>query len=134
MIEQYNNQVMAFSKSFADAAFKVQGLALANFEKIAGLQLKALENSANATAAFVTEAMEARDLDGFKAIWPKGVSVAKESAEKLYSTSQEVFGLNVKTGEAIGELAKTTFAASNETLKSQVELVKNAAATAVKAK
>ncbi|UXI68745.1 phasin family protein [Tahibacter amnicola] len=130
MIEQYNNQVLAFSKSFADAAFKVQGLALQNFEKIADLQLKTFENRANATAAFVSEALEVRDFDGLKAIWPKSVSLAKESAEKVYSTSQEVFGLGIKTSEALGELAKTTFAATNETLQNQANAFKKAAPAA----
>ena len=127
MIEQYNNQVLAFSKSFADAAFKAQGIALANFEKIADIQLKNFENRANATAAFVSEALEVRDFEGLKAIWPKGVTLAKESAEKAYATTQEVFGLSVKTGEALSEVAKTNFAATNETLQSQVETFKKAA-------
>lgn len=131
MIEQYNNQVLAFSKSFAEAAFKVQGLALQNIEKIADLQLKTIENRANATAAFVTEALEVRDFDGLKAIWPKGVTLAKESAEKAYATTQEVFGISVKAGEALGELAKTNFVATNETIKSNVESFNKAAAAAV---
>lgn len=130
MIEQYNNQVLAFSKSFADAAFKLQGLALQNFEKIADIQLKTFENRATATAAFVSEALEVRDFEGLKAIWPKGVTLAKESAEKAYSTSQEVFGLTIKTGEAFGEIAKTNFAATNETLQNQVNSFKKAAAAA----
>lgn len=132
MIEQYNNQVLAFSKSFADAAFKFQGIALANFEKIADIQIKNFENRANATAAFVTEALEVRDFEGLKAIWPKGVTLAKESAEKAYSTSQEVLGLSVKAGEALGEVAKTNFAATNETLQSQVNSFKKAATAAAK--
>ncbi|HVJ62654.1 MAG TPA: phasin family protein [Tahibacter sp.] len=132
MIEQYNNQVLAFSKSFADAAFKAQGIALANFEKIADIQLKIFENRANATAAFVSEALEVRDFEGLKAIWPKGVTLAKESAEKAYSTTQEVFGLQVKTGEALSEIAKTNFAATNETLQSQVNSFKKAATAAAK--
>lgn len=131
MIEQYNNQVLAFSKSFAEAAFKVQGLALQSFEKIADLQLKAIENRANATAAFVTEALEVRDFDGLKAIWPKGVTLAKESAEKAYANSQEVFGITVKTSEALGELAKTNFVTTNETIKNNVDSFKKAATAAV---
>jgi len=132
MIEQYNNQVLAFSKSFADAAFKAQGIALANFEKIADIQLKNFENRANATAAFVSEALEVRDFEGLKAIWPKGVTLAKESAEKAYATTQEVFGLSVKTSEALGEVAKTNFAATSETVQNQVETFKKAATASVK--
>jgi benzoyl-CoA reductase/2-hydroxyglutaryl-CoA dehydratase subunit BcrC/BadD/HgdB len=132
MIEQYNNQVLAFTKSFADAAFKAQSIALQNFEKIAEIQLKNFENRANATAAFVTEALEVRDFEGLKTIWPKGVTLAKESAEKAYSTSQEVFGLSVKTNEALGDIAKTNFAATNQNLQSQVESFKKAATAAAK--
>ena len=127
MYEQMNSQFLSLGKSFADAAVKAQSVALASFEKIADLQLKAVENHVNASSAFLSEASEVRDFDGAKAIWPKGIQLAKESAEKLYSTNQEVFGLTLKTNEALGNLIKGSFEATNETVTKQVNAVKKAA-------
>lgn len=127
MYEQFNSQFMALGKNFADATMKAQGLALESFERIAGLQLKAIENRLTATTAFWSEASEVRDFDGAKAIWPKGVQLAKESAEKAYSTSQEVLGVTMKTNQALGSLIKGSMDATNETVAKQVGAVKKAA-------
>lgn len=127
MYEQFNSQFMALGKNFADATMKAQGLALESFERIAGLQLKAIENRLTATTAFWSEASEVRDFDGAKAIWPKGIQLAKESAEKAYSTSQEVLGVTLKTNEALGGLIKGSLEATNETVAKQVSAVKKAA-------
>ena len=127
MYEQINSQFLSLGKTFADAAVKAQGVALAGFEKIADVQLKAVEKQVNASSAFWSEASEIRDLDGAKAIWPKGVALAKESAEKLYNTNQELLGITLKTNEALGNLIKGSFEATNETVTKQVNAVKKAA-------
>ncbi len=128
MYEQFNSQLLALGKNFANATVKAQGLTLESFERIADLQIKAIENHVNATSAFWTEASEVRDFEGAKAIWPKGVQLAKQSAEKLYSTGQEVFGVTLKTNEALGNLIKGSLEATNETVARQVNSVKKAAA------
>lgn len=133
MFQQINTQVLALGKNFADTAFKAQSLALEGFEKIAGLQLKTLENQVNATTAFLSEAFEARDFETAKAVWPKGVNLVKESTEKLYSTSQEVFGVGLKTSEALGQLARDAFETTNDKFTKSVNAV-NAAAASVTAK
>ena len=127
MYEQFNSQLLSLGKNFADATVKAQGLQLESFERIANLQIKAIENHVNATSAFWSEASVVRDLDGAKAIWPKGVQLAKQSAEKLYSTSQEVLGVTLKTNEALGNLIKGSLEATNETVARQVNSVKKAA-------
>ena len=127
MYEQMNSQFLSLGKNFADAAVKAQSVALASFESIAGLQLKAVENHVNASSAFWAEASEVRDFEGAKAIWPKGIQLAKESAEKLYATNQEVIGLTLKTTEQIGNLIKGSFEATNEAVTKQVNSVKKAA-------
>ena len=127
MYEQMNSQFLSLGKNFADAAVKAQSVALASFESIAGLQLKAVENHVNASSAFWAEASEVRDFEGAKAIWPKGIQLAKESAEKLYATNQEVIGLTLKTNEQIGNLIKGSFEATNETVTKQVNAAKKAA-------
>lgn len=127
MFEQINTQSLALGKSYADAFVKAQGLALASFERITELNLKTFEDRMKASVDFLSEAAEVRDLEAAKAFWPKGVQLAKESAEKLYATSQEVFGVSMKTSEAIGSLAKGSFENTNETITKQVNAQVNAA-------
>jgi len=127
MYEQINSQFLALSKSFTDTAFKAHSLAVEGFERITDLQLKTLENRVNATVEFFAEAAEVRDFDGLKTIFPKGVSLAKETTEKLYANGQEVFSLAVKTSEALGQLAKGSIESANESFTKQVNVVKKAA-------
>ena len=126
MFEQINSQSLALGKSYADTFVKAQGLALAGFERITELNLKTFEERIKASVEFWSEAAEVRDLEGAKAIWPKGVQLAKESAEKFYANSQEVLGVSVKTSEAIGALAKGSFESTNETITKQVNAAKKA--------
>ncbi len=117
MFEQFNNQPMfAFGKQIADNALKAQQLALQNFEQVANLQLKAIETRVNATFAFLGEAAEVRDMDGMKAIWPKGFNLVKESGEHLFAVGQEAVGHSVKTSEAISQLIKTQVESANEAM------------------
>lgn len=126
MFEQINSQSLALGKSYADTFVKAQGLALAGFERITELNLKTFEERIKASVEFWSEAAEVRDLEGAKAIWPKGVQLAKESAEKFYANSQEVLGVSLKTSEAIGSLAKGSFETTNETITKQVNAAKKA--------
>lgn len=128
MFEQINTQSLALGKSYADAFVKAQSLALASFERITELNVKTFEDRMKASVEFLTEAAEVRDLEAAKAFWPKSVQLAKESAEKLYATSQEVFGESLKTSEAIGSLAKGSFENTNETITKQVAAAKKATA------
>ena len=129
MYEQINTQVLAMSKSFADAAFKAHSVAVEGLERIADLQLKALEKNVSATVEFWSQASEVRDFDALKSFWPKGVNLVKETTEKLYANNQEVFGVTLKTSEALGQLAKGTFESANDNFTKQVNAVKKAANT-----
>ncbi|MEO8801935.1 MAG: phasin family protein [Rudaea sp.] len=128
MYEQMNSQFLAMSKNFADVAFKANGVAAEGAERIANLQLKAMENRVNAAVDFWTEAAELRDFESVKAFWPKGVNLVKESTETLYANGQEVFGLTLKTSEALGQLAKGTFEAANDRFSQQVKTATKKAA------
>ena len=127
MYEQINTQVLAMSKSFADTAFKAHSLAVEGLERIADLQLKTLEKNVSATVEFWSQAAEVRDFDALKSFWPKGVNLVKETTEKLYANNQEVFGVTLKTSEALGQLAKGSFESANENFTKQVNAVKKAA-------
>ncbi len=114
MYDQIPNQLLSFGKQAIDATFKAQHLALENFEKVAGLQLKTLEDRVGATLAFLGEASEARDFESAKTVWPKGVALAKESGEQFYAISQEALNASLKTSEAIAQLLKAQVEAANE--------------------
>lgn len=120
MNEYFNTQALAMGKSFTDAAFHAQSLAMEGFQRVTNLHMKALENRMAAAVDFMSEASEVRDLDGVKTIWPKGVNLVKETAEKVYANGQEVFGVTVKTTEALGQLAKGSFEVANDNFKKQV--------------
>lgn len=127
MFEQMNTQTAALGKNYADTFVKAQGLALAGFERITELNLKAFEERVKASVEFWTEAAEVRDFEGLKSISEKGVQLAKESAEKLYANSQEVFGVSLKTSEALGSLAKGSFDTTNEAITKQAATARKAA-------
>ena len=128
MFEQINAQSLALGKSYADAFVKAQSVALESFERITDLQIKTLEERVNAAVQFWSEATEVRDFEAARAFWPKGVQLAKENAEKMYATSQEVFGVTLKTTEALGQLAKGSFENTSETIAKNVNSAKKAAA------
>src|SRR6185312_9665013 len=77
MTQQFNNQLFAYAKQFTDSAFKAHSLALKGLEKVAELQLKALEEQTKVSAEFVAEAMETRDVDGLRGLWEKGSSLSR---------------------------------------------------------
>ena len=117
MFDTYNpKQAINLSKQFADAAFKAQGLALANVERAFEVQLKTIENRVNAAVEFANEMSELRDIESVRAMLPKSVALTKDTAEKFYSTSQELMGLSVKTGESIVEIVRGSFEAANESV------------------
>ncbi len=114
MFEQINSQMLNASKQFAEAAFKAQGIAFEGFEKAVNVQVKAVENRWNATLEFLGEAAEVNNIEAVKAFLPKGVALARETAEKTYATSQELVNVGVKTTEALTGLAKGQLEAANE--------------------
>ena len=127
MYQQFNDQFAKSTRQFADATAQVGRLALENTEAVFGLQIATLEENMNATFAFFGELAEVRDLDGAKAVWPKGVQIARENVERTIGAGQEVFGRPFKAPEAIAKLAKSQFETAAETVKADVEKATKAA-------
>lgn len=117
MFDQVSNQFLSFGKQTAETLLKANAIASEGVEKMIDVQLKTMEERFNATSELFSMASEARDAEAFKTLLPKSVSLMKDSGEKLYSTSQEIFGIVVKTNEALGELAKTNFESANGAVK-----------------
>lgn len=131
MSYQFNDQFAAATRQFADTAAHINRLTLENVQKAFGLQLATLEENAEATFSFLGEAAEVRDFDGFKTLFPKGVQVARENAERTISAGQEVFGSTVKTNEAIAEIAKSQVETATAKVQAEADkVVKTAAKTA----
>ena len=127
MYQQFNEQFAAASRQFADTAAQINRLALDNATQVFGLQLATLERNANAAFAFLGEVAEVRDAEQFKAVWPKGLQVARENFERSVNAGQEVVGRTLKAQEAIGQVAKAQFEASTAQAKDAAENVAKAA-------
>ena len=120
MYQQLNEQFAAASRQFADTAAQINRLALDNATQVFGLQLAAFEAGANATFAFLGEVAEVRNPEQFKAVFPKGLQVARENVERSIATGQDVIGRTVKANEAISQIAKAQFDASAKEATEQV--------------
>lgn len=126
---QFNEQFSVASRQFADAAAQFNRLTLENMETLFGLHVSTLSENTNATFAFVNEAIEVRDMDGLKALLPKGAQVARENVERLVSAGQETLGRTVKTHEAIASMAKSQIETATVDVRAEAEKVARAAAT-----
>ena len=126
-MNQINEQFTAATRQFADNAAEANQLALANVQQVFGLQLATIEQNAAAAFAFFGELANVRDADGLKAVLPKGIQVARETAERSISTGQEVLGQTMKTNEAIGQITKGQFEAATAQAKAGVEKATKAA-------
>lgn len=127
MYQQINEQFASATRDFADTAARTQRLALDNAQAVFGLQVAALEQNLNATVAFWNELSDTRDLDGLKAVLPKGLQVARENAERSIGTGQEVLDRTLKTNEAIGQIAKGQLEAASKQATDNAEKVAKAA-------
>ena len=127
MNAQFNESFSQFTHQFAAAASRANRLALESAETVFGVQLKTFEKNIDATTAFFGELAETRDLDGYKNLWPKGLQIARDNAERFAAAGQEVFGLTLKTTEALGQLAKSQFESATEQAQATVAKVAKAA-------
>ena len=126
MSYQFNDQFNAYNHQFAAVASRVNRLALESAESVFGVQLRTFEKNVDATTGFFGELAEARDLESYKTLWPKGLQVARDNAERVAAAGQEVFGLTLKTSEAFGALAKSQFEAATDQAQAAVAKVAKA--------
>ena len=122
-----NEQFAAASRQFVQTAAQVNRLALNHAELVFALQLGAFEQNVNAAFAHLGELADVRDADGLRKVWPKGLQIARESAERTVATGQEVLDRTVKAGEAIGQLARAQFETATAQAKAGAEQVEKAA-------
>ncbi|HET6552989.1 MAG TPA: phasin family protein [Dyella sp.] len=128
MTQQLNTQVFAYAKQLADSAFKAQSVALKGLEKVAELQIKALEKQSEAAASFISDALETRDVDGLRVLWEKAANAGRENAEHAVAVTQEIIAVTQKTAESLGALVQEQQQAANDAVTAPVAAVKKAAA------
>ena len=104
--QQFNEQFAAATRQFAETAARINRLTLDNVEKVFGLQMAAIEESANATFAFWGQVTEARDANGLRDVVPAGIQIARENAERAIAAGQEIYDRTLKTNETIAQIAK----------------------------
>jgi hypothetical protein len=102
----FDGRVVAASRQFADAAARINRVAIDHAGQVLGLQLAAIEQNARATFAFLGEVAEARDPGQLGAAWPKGLQVARDNAGRAVAAGQETLERGLEAREAIAELAK----------------------------
>ncbi|MGH8111923.1 MAG: phasin family protein [Rhodanobacteraceae bacterium] len=114
MYSQFQKQSLDFGKQFAEQSYKAQIAALKGISDVQNLQLKALESQAKSNFAFVSDALEVREVQDVTALWPKGLDFARDSVESAYATSQEILGIAQKTAEQLGEMTRSNLKAAND--------------------
>lgn len=114
MYSQVQKQSLDLGRQFAEQAYKAQVTALKGITEMQNLQVKALEAQAKANLAFITDSMEAREIQDVTALWPKGLDFARDSVEAAYTTSQEMLGVAQKAAEQLGTLTRNNLKAAND--------------------
>ena len=108
------NDFSSYTQQFAAVANRANRLALENAESVFGVQLRTFERNTTAAAGFFGELAQAGAQADLQALLPKGMQLARDNMERLASANQEVLGLSLKTGEALGALVRQPFAAKSE--------------------
>ncbi|MBT2119475.1 phasin family protein [Dyella sp. LX-66] len=130
MTQQLNAQVFAYAKQLTDNAFKAQSVAFKALEKIAELQIQALEKQSQVTSEYIADALETRDIEGLRTLWEKGSALSRENAERAVAVTQEIIAVTQKTAESLTALVQEQQQAANDAVSAPVAAVKKAAAAA----
>ena len=89
---------------FVEQATEAQALAWRGMERVADLQLEAMEGHARAATGLMAEAMIATDSAALRAILVRGNDLHRESAERAASAAGGIFDVAVETATSLGAL------------------------------
>jgi hypothetical protein len=126
------NDFSAYTQQFAAIASRANRLALENAESAFSVGVKTVERNVEAVTDYFGELAGARDFDSYKTLWPKGLQIARDNAERLVAAQQEMFGLSLKTGEAFGSLAKSHIESATDSFNATVAKAAKATRTSAK--
>ena len=114
MIEQFNSQILSFTKQFSETMIKNNALVVNHFEKLIDVQLKGFGTCANSMADLFEQASTLKSPEDFRAMLPKSVAMIKEGAEKNIAFGQEIAALTTSTVEQFVSMGKANFEAAND--------------------
>ena len=113
MSAQHASGFNDYTRQLAALANRANRVALEHAESAFGVQLRTFERNATATADFLGELSQAGAEVDMQALLPKGLQLAQDNLQRLASAGQEIVGLGLQTGQALGELVRQPFAAAS---------------------
>lgn len=101
---------MSHPNGYADLARLVeqaaaaQALAWRGMERVADLQLQAMEGHARAATGLMADAMVASNADALRAVLARGGDLQREGVERAASAAGDIFDVAVQTATSLGAL------------------------------
>jgi hypothetical protein len=89
---------------FVEQAAAAQALAWRGMERVADLQLQALEGHARAATGLMADAMQAQDPDAMRAVIARGGDLQREGVERAATAAGDIMGVAVQTATSLGAL------------------------------
>ncbi|HXO99265.1 MAG TPA: hypothetical protein VN813_02125 [Luteibacter sp.] len=89
---------------FVEQAAAAQALAWRGAERMADLQLQAMEGHARAATGLIADAMVAPDADALRAVLARGGDIQRESVERAASAVGDILDVAVQTATSLGAL------------------------------
>jgi len=89
---------------FVEQAAAAQALAWRGMERVADLQLQAMEGHARAATGLLADAMLAPNADTLRAVLARGEHLQREGVERAATAAEDIFDVAVETATSLGEL------------------------------
>lgn len=89
---------------FVEQAAAAQALAWRGMERVADLQLQAMEGHARAATGLIADAMVAPDADALRAVLARGGDLQREGVERAASAAGDILDVAVRTATSLGAL------------------------------
>ncbi|TCV96290.1 phasin protein [Luteibacter rhizovicinus] len=86
---------------FVEQATAAQAVAWRGFERVADLQMQAMENQARSVAGLFADAMVAQDATALRAIWEKGEGCQRDNAARATTTAGEILDVARQTANTL---------------------------------
>lgn len=90
---------------FVEQAAAAQAVAWRGMERVADLQLAAMEGHARAATGLIADAMQANDADAVQALVRRGEELQREGVQRAASAVGDILDVAVQTATSLGVLA-----------------------------
>ncbi|MDR6937742.1 MULTISPECIES: phasin family protein [unclassified Luteibacter] len=89
---------------FVEQAAAAQALAWRGMERVADLQLQAMEGHARAATGLIADAMVAPDAEALRAVLARGGELQREGVQRNASVAGDILDVAVSTATSLGAL------------------------------